>query len=206
MNDASDMRTGKESFFKKPYSLTTFFALGILLFLLPFVQIKCGSQTLAENSGLGIAIGSQWKISPTLGSNEFMKKMNESVKESSSKMKEQPDIILIVALAAGIAGIIVSIARSRFRHLLAMSAGLLAVIMMLAFLIKFKMELNSQLYDKEDKDDLGMSSIIKIQFTMWYFLSLLFFAAAAYFGFRQHRDELKERLKSAYDFEFERRE
>ena len=42
----------------RKFSLTSIsFLVGILLFLLPFVEIKCNDQTLATNTGIGLAVG-----------------------------------------------------------------------------------------------------------------------------------------------------
>ncbi len=37
------------------------FLLAILLFLLPFAEIRCNGTAVANNTGLGIATGQEWK-------------------------------------------------------------------------------------------------------------------------------------------------
>src|SRR3954471_14062422 len=37
------------------------FLLAILLFLLPFAEIRCNGAAVANNTGLGIATGTEWK-------------------------------------------------------------------------------------------------------------------------------------------------
>ena len=37
------------------------FLVGILLFLLPFAEVKCNGETVASNTGIGIAMGKDWK-------------------------------------------------------------------------------------------------------------------------------------------------
>ena len=46
----------------KKFSLTSAsFLVGVLLFLLPFVEIKCNGQTFATNTGIGLAFGIDYK-------------------------------------------------------------------------------------------------------------------------------------------------
>ena len=37
------------------------FAVGVLLFFLPFAEIKCSRTVLTQKSGLDIALGNKWK-------------------------------------------------------------------------------------------------------------------------------------------------
>src|SRR5439155_173998 len=70
------------------------FAVGILLFLLPFSEIKCGSTTLANKSGLDIALGNEWKTVGTgmFDKNDFQKNINNSLaNEAIDKTKENTD-------------------------------------------------------------------------------------------------------------------
>jgi uncharacterized membrane protein len=192
-----------DAFFRKRYSTTWVLALGLLLFLLPFSQVKCASATLAENSGLGIALGWQWKIVMAGSSNELLKKITKDEPGRKNDLKEKPNIFAIVALIAGLIGIVVSLLTYNHRSLIVFSAGALGVVMLIALLIQFKMVLQSALSAKGGKE-MDMSSIITVQFTFWYFLSLFLFAAAAFIGFKQYKIELQDALKRAYDFEFER--
>lgn len=173
------------------------------MFLLPFSQVKCGSATLAENSGLGIAMGWQWKIAMIGSSNELLKAIKKDEPANKNSLKEKPNVFAIVAIMAGLIGLVVSVIAYKNRSLVTMSAGILGAIMLIALLVQFKLVLQSSLSDKGDKE-MNMSSIITVQFTIWYFLSVFLFAAAAIISFKKYKLELQDALKKAYDFEFER--
>ena len=194
-----------DAFFKKKYVTTWAFALGLLLFLLPFSQVKCGSATLAENSGLGIAMGWQWKIAMIGSSNELLKAIKKDEPGNKNKFKERPNVFAIVAILAGLVGLVMSVMADNNRSLVTMSAGVLGAIMLIALLVQFKLVLQSSLGDKGDKE-MNMSSIITVQFTIWYFISVFLFAAAAFISFKKYKLELQDALKRAYDFEFERQQ
>ncbi len=194
-----------DAFFRKKYITTWAFALGLLLFLLPFSQVKCGSATLAENSGLGIAMGWQWKIAMLGSSNELLKTIKKDKPGNQNQLRERPNVFAIVAILAGLIGLVMSVMAYNNGSLVTMSAGALGVIMLIALLIQFKWVLQSSLTDKGDKE-MNMSSIITVQFTIWYFLSVFLFAAAAFISFKKYKLELQDALKRAYDFEFERQQ
>ncbi len=194
-----------DTFFRKKYVTTWAFAMALLLFLLPFSQVRCGSATLAENSGLGIALGWQWKIAMLGSSNELLKAIKKDEPGNKNQLKERPNVFAIVALLAGLVGLVMSVMAYNNRSLVTMSAGALGVVMLIALLIQFKLVLQSSLSDKGDKE-MNMSSIITVQFTIWYFLSVFLFAAAAFISFKKYKLELQDALKRAYDFEFERQQ
>ena len=202
MENSSTVIGEKDNFFKRPYSLTTFLAAGILLFFLPFVHVKCGENTLAENTGLGIATGQPWKMSTDWGSNDFSKTFKTSMDRKKSGLRSGINVFALVALVAGILGLAFSLINDPVRPLVAMCAGILAAIMLIALMIQLKAQMRSGGAGKNE----SFSMMIKVQFTIWYYISLFCFAVAGLLGLRHYKDELNEKLKSAHDFEFEKRE
>lgn len=201
VEDSTTIIAERDSFFKRPYSLTTVLAAGILLFFLPFVQIKCGSSTLAENTGVGIALGKPWKMSANWG-RDFSRNLRTSMDEKRNKLRSGINVFAIVALVAGVLGLAFSLIKDPMRPLVAMCAGILAAIMLIALMIYLKIQMRSSGATK----NAGMGMVIKVQFTIWYYLSLFCFALAGLLGLRHYKDELNEKLKSAHDFEFEKKE
>ncbi len=196
---------GKE-FFRKPHNATLCFALGMLLFLLPFAEFKCGSMSLLGNTGIGIAIGQEWKVTAGLGKNEFMKKWDESNKKDKELMKEGPNIFAIVALVAGLFGIVIAFIKVKWRTLAGMCAGILGSVMLLALMIQFKWLMRSMLSEKAagDGPDFDVGGILKLQFTFWYYLSLLSFIAAAFFNYMKGKVALEDAIAGSVDFEFQK--
>ena len=58
-------------FYRRRHNSTVAFTIGVLLFLLPFVEFKCGNMAIIGNSGIGLATGSHWKISSSWAKNEL---------------------------------------------------------------------------------------------------------------------------------------
>ncbi len=204
MEEQVSVNTGRDNFIASPYSLTSAFAVALLLFLLPFIQVKCGSTTLAENTGIGLATGAQWKIATDWGKNPFTKELNEAMPKDKNDLKTKPNIFAIIAITVGVLGLLFSLLKNPLRAVVCMSAGILGTIMLIAMLIQLKIMMRSA--SGKGEFEAGIGTIIKVQFTIWYFLSLFCYASAGYLGYRHHRNELEEQLKEARDFEFERRD
>jgi len=202
----------KDSFLRKRHTSTVAFAIGILLFLLPFAQLKCGSVTLAENSGIGIALGSQWKIAMMGGANDLL---NESGK-LTKKDKENPlkgggpNIFAIVALVMAAAGLGFALSNQKYRAMIGLCTGILAALMLIAVMVQYKIAMNDVLSasdgDSKSVKDMEMAAMVKLQFTAWYFISLASFAAAAFFSYKHHQQELNDALGRVVDFEFQKRQ
>src|SRR5258705_11525423 len=71
------------------------FAIGILLFFLPFAEVKCNGNSFAKNSGFGIATGKEWKSNGGMLGNG----LNET---TNGNQKNDPNVYAIVGLALGV--------------------------------------------------------------------------------------------------------
>ena len=197
------------NFFQKKYTTTIALAIGLLLFLLPFVQLNCSSVTIAENTGLGLATGSSWKIG-SLGTTEsILKEFSElKGKNERKKIKTEPDWFLVLAIAFAIAGIIISVINGKTRPLITMSAGILASLMLVAGMVHLNILVKSQIPAGNKEDSLGMdfSGFIKVKFTIWYYISMAAFLTAAFFSYKHHAIEMNDAIEGQIDFEFQQKQ
>lgn len=205
-------RRDGETFFRRRHTVTFSFLAGVLLFFLPFAELRCMDYKIAKNSGWGIASGAQWKSS-ALNDIQNMQQMMESVSKKQSaeiktgnQMKEGPNIFAIAALAAGIIGLVASLLPGKKRSLVTMSAGILGVLMLVALFFQLKWQLRSQLSSGRGSSEKGMdiyNKLISLQFTVWFYLAAAAYALAAFFGFKHHRIELDDAIRASHDFEFQ---
>lgn len=197
------------NFFRKKYTTTIAFLIGLLLFLLPFVQLNCGSVTIAENTGLGLATGSSWKIGSLGTTDSILKQFSElKGKSEREKIKTEPDWFLVLAIAFAVAGIIISVINGKARPLITMSAGILAALMLVAGMVHLNILVKSQIPAGNKEDSLGMdfSGLIKVKFTIWYYISLAAFITAAFFSYKHHTIEMKDAIEGQIDFEFQQKQ
>jgi hypothetical protein len=204
-------RRDGDAFFRRRHNVTIAFAAGILLFLLPFAELRCTNYTLAKNSGLGLVTGAQWKSAMMNDLQKSMKGLSnkdEGKEQFNKEMSDGPNIFAIAALAAGIIGLVFALLQTKSRSLFVLSAGILGVIMLVGLLVQLKLQLRSQLSEKKgDGGTMGMdamNTMITIRFTLWYYLCMISFAAAAFFGYKHHRVELDDAIRRAHEFDFQR--
>jgi hypothetical protein len=196
-------------FFRKRHTVTVAFAIGILLFLLPFAEIKCNSVSLARNTGLGIATGSNWKLSKYSESSAFFSQaIFKDGKSPSSRLSDGPNIFAIAALAAGLTGLLFSFSYIKTRSLICLSSGILASIMLIAMMIQMRLSMKSGTKKGSSKEilDLDMGSILSVSFTSWFYISIVVFAIAAFLGYKHYKIEMEDAIRNSYDFEFQRQE
>lgn len=205
-----------EQFFRKKNIITIAFTIGLLLFLLPFAELRCNNIGLVRNTGIGLAIGTEWRSSLGTGLDNGKESVTgDANRKGRKELSNGPNIFAIAAAAAGLIGLFVAFNYGKYRSLLCMSAGILAAIMLIAMMIQLRISVRSLMnkaLESGDKDDtfgnmgMGMSQMIKLHFTIWYYISLVSFITAAFFGYKQHRIELDDAIRAAHQFEFQQKE
>lgn len=85
------------------------FIVAILLLLLPFAEIRCGSTPLVNKSGLDFALQKEWKPAGGYGK-EFLGNMTS---KSTGKTEANSRWFAIAALALGILGLLTCLAAPR---------------------------------------------------------------------------------------------
>jgi amino acid transporter len=175
--------TAENDFFKKKYLNSVTYLVAILLFLLPFVEIKCNGQPFATNTGLGLALGTDYKMSGGLNSlnNTFGNDNAREKKESKEKGKMY--VVALLALVLGVIGLIISFMTNR-AGTLNLIIGILAAVALIILLIQLKMDLKDK-SGTTTTDDFGSQVKVTADFTVWYYLSVISFLAAAFFGYKQ---------------------
>jgi len=147
------------------------FTIGILLFFLPFAEIKCNGNAWAKNSGFGIAIGKEW----TSIQQPFGNRSNETTKTDGNQ-KNDPNPYAIVGLVLGVAGLALSFSNARA----AIGGALISGIMSSAALIGLLFDFN-----KKVRDAKPAQHIITIEFTPWFYIAIISFLAAAFFCYKR---------------------
>ena len=153
------------------------FLIGTLLFLLPFVNIKCKGETLVSNNGVGLAFGVNYKTSKELESKDENSKRISVTERESGKLY----VSALIALLLGIAGFVLSIMNPGFDKINAV-IGTLAAIALIILMIQIK----SEVRDQSGRNVLGGITdnlSLNVEFTAWYYLSLISFTAAAFLSY-----------------------
>jgi len=166
------------------YSSSISFAVALLLFFLPFVEVKCNATPLYEAKGIELVTG--FTVKDEKG------KISEDISVGDNRNERQePYAFAIAAFVLGLAGLVLSFMNFKSRPLVNAVAGALAAICLLALLVQIKSDVgrwNSTGKAGGDSDlfkDVTRSIRITAAFTAWYFLSLISFIAAAILSYRK---------------------
>ena len=184
---------------------TVAFAIGILLFFLPFIDIKCGGMSLAKASGFELATGFKIK---NAGGNSLMDEWKTPATESGlpktteKTSKKDPNIFAMASLGLGVLGLLLSFANAKTGGGGGIVAGILSAGTLIYMMIDLKQTFNKEMVNKiPDKvgegadtlelDKLGSSlNDMKptLEFTPWFWVAVIAFLAAAIFSYMRMRN------------------
>jgi hypothetical protein len=186
-NSVTPVATAKRSSFS-PGSVS--FLAGVLLFLMPFVNIKCGDATLKEVRGYELATGftvQDKKMNQSLFGN--MEK-EQGVKDTKSE-KRDPDMFALAALGLGIIGLIISF-KAKSRSIPAAFMGVLASVALIIMMINIKNDQKLEPASNTNNNNVdGFNAnfgndIMRVEFTPWFYITIILFLAAAFFCWRKN--------------------
>ena len=177
---------------------TVVFVIGILLFLMPFAELKCtqsdtktdmggfnlnlSGQTAITNTGLGLATGKEWKMEMQGLGGMF----NGNSNDMNKQPKQDPNYYAIAALVLGIIGLIFCFVKMNHAAWISMMAGIFSAVALigLRFDLDKKVKDPSQVVEKnENSSDWfsgGLDAVkFELGFTSWYYIAVLAMLAAA---------------------------
>jgi hypothetical protein len=175
-------------FYRRPHLITITYALGVLLFLLPFFNIKCNNISMARLSGVDMATGSQPSMSTELKDmqNGFPGRNNNAISANGGEGKFF--ITALVALLLGVVGVALSLLNKRPNQRSQMIVGILGAIALIGAWIQVSTYVKNNAGPPGNIDsDSQFSSMVNVTAspTFWFVLCLLCFLAAAFFSYKK---------------------
>jgi len=172
------------------------FGVGVLLFFMPFLDIKCNSMILQKVSGVQLATGFQIK-SP--GSDNTLvggfENMNDNDTNVTTKgEKKEPNLLALAALALGVVGLVLSLLNAKAGGTGGIITGILAAVALIATMIDVKSQVKAEMPDLRNRsrgddlsgfDKLGDSIYIAVDFTPWFYIAVIAFLVAAFFCYKR---------------------
>jgi hypothetical protein len=179
---------------KIPAAVT--FGIAVLLFFMPFINIKCNSLTLQKVSGAQLATGfkieSPGSDNTLVGSFEKMDKGDSKVSQTGEE--NDPNIFALAAFGLGIIAFILSLVEKKEAITGGVITGILGAVALIATLIdikrKVKIDLSEMGHKAKDSgatdfEKLGDSMSIAVDFTAWFYITVIAFAAGAWFSYKR---------------------
>jgi hypothetical protein len=181
---------------------TVAFIVGVLLFFMPFIDIKCNNMSLQQVSGLQLATG--FKMKNNSSENSFLNdvktdKVDETItKTTTNTDKKDPNLFAMVALGLGVLGLILSLTNAKTAIGGAMITGIASAGSLIGMMFDIKKKIKLDIPDTGSKtgDDItkGIENIgkevtdkmnITVDFTAWYYIAVIAFLAAAFLCYKR---------------------
>lgn len=180
------------------------FIVVILLFLMPFVDIRCNGSSLKTFTGVQLATGFDPDVKQK-GGGLFDDIKEESVDVTSKATgKKKNNLFILVALIAGGAGLLLSLTSSKALIGVALVAGLAGAGGLIAGMVEIKKEAKTSMKVPDVKDKIGDNDVgetidkagdkfndltdninISVDFTPWFYITVIAFLVAAYLCYRR---------------------
>jgi hypothetical protein len=164
------------------------FLLAILLFLLPFAEIRCNGTAVANNTGLGIATGAEWKevVTKSIFGNGFQ---NNSSTNESKVQKQDPNIFAIAALALGVIGVLIAFLTPKGGGKFNLFVGALAAVSLIAMLIDLRSKAKSENSVKSSDLDFNAGVVVTVDGTGWFYFTIILFILGGVFSYLRGKNK-----------------
>jgi hypothetical protein len=162
---------------KIPSSVT--FAVGIILFFMPFIEIKCSSMTIQSVSGIQLATGFKVKSNADNSFLSGIESKNDFKMENADK-KEGSNIYAALALFFGVLGFILSMMNLKAGGIGGLFMGILSSVALIGLMIDVGNRIKLKI-PKGDEEAMNIS----IGLTSWFYITIIVFLGAAFFSYRR---------------------
>lgn len=184
---------------KTPSSVT--FMVAVLLFVMPFIDIKCNNMSLQQVTGLQLATG--FKMKDMDSKNTWLeedKKENSTTKTKDKSNHKDPNLYAIIALGLGVLGLGLSFTNAKAAIGVAMVTGIASAVSLIGLMLDIKKKVRLDMGNNNTKTtstdslsneldkfskDLGEKLNISVDFTPWFYITVLAFLAAAFFCYKR---------------------
>jgi len=157
------------------------FVLGVLLFLAPFIDIRCNDVSLQQVSGVGLATGFEIKTRD----NSLLGKLdadNDILIRKSGK--REGNFYALAAMILGLGGFVISLMKFKGKEIWTVIAGIGAAAALIGLMINIRSQLRLDLSLRNDDTNISLV----VQFTPWYYLAVIAFLVGAFLSYRNSVD------------------
>ena len=157
------------------------FVLGVLLFLAPFIDIRCNDVSLQQVSGVGLATGFEIKTRD----NSLLAKLdadNDILIRKSGK--REGNFYALAAMILGLGGFIISLMKFKGKEIWTVIAGIGAAAALIGLMINIRSQLRLDLSLRNHDTNISLV----VQFTPWYYLAVIAFLVGAFLSYRNSVD------------------
>lgn len=186
--------------YRKPYLPTLSYALGLLLFLLPFFDLKCNNMTVAQLKGIDVAFGSKPNLSGDMEriQNNFGTQRTE---DGAVPVQQQGEgrlfITALLAFLLGVIGLVLSLVNSGKSNRPNMLVGIAGAVALVASWIEVSayVSANAKTTNGGAGPGSDFAGMVRVSAspTFWFVLCVICYGVSAYYCFKKsQRQDLGE--------------
>ncbi len=162
------------------------FGLGVLLFLMPFLDIRCNNMSIQKISGVQLATGfkveapgSNNSLFGNLPNNSFNNNSHEgSVARNDIHSKKDGNLYATAAIILGVLALVFAIINVSSAPVGGIITGVLAAIALIGLMADVKGKIGMQLKAEDNM-------VIAVVFTPFFYIAILAFLTGAYFCYKR---------------------
>ena len=167
------------------------FGIAILLFFLPFVDIKCNTMHLRTVSGFELATGFDVSEQPDNNNSTFHSEVNI---DNNNEKRENPNAFALAAFILGVAGFALSFANAKQGETGGVITGILAAVALIGLYIDIKNDTRIQNTGSAGDEASGFEKLgqriadgmkISVDFTPWFYVAVVVLLAAAFLSYKR---------------------
>lgn len=154
------------------------FVVGVLLFLAPFIDIRCNNVSLQQVNGISLATGFEIKTNNNSLLDHLDSKDNDVSFNKSGK--QGGNTYAMIALIAGTIGLVVSLLKFKEKLFVAGIAGIGAAAALVGLMIDIKSQLKIDLSGRSDSFKISFG----LEFTPWFYLAIVAFLIGTFLSYK----------------------
>ncbi|HEY0433229.1 MAG TPA: hypothetical protein VGC95_05125 [Chitinophagaceae bacterium] len=169
------------------------FIVAILLFFLPFAEVKCNNSPLANNTGVGLAMGTEWKevVSRNLFGDSFGRGNDSRSSNESALKKQDANVFAIAALGLALLGLLLALLAPLSGGKVNLVVALLAAASLIAMLVDLKSKVKSDNSIKSSEFNVNADMSISVDGTPAFYFAVLLLVLAGIFCNLRANSKLK---------------
>ena len=154
---------------------------GVVLFFLPFVDIRCNNVSLQQVTGINLATGFKIK---TTANGSLLDNLDRSNKDDVvfTKDAEIRDLnaYALVALILGIGGLVITLINFKGREVLGAVTGVATAVALIGLMADIRSQVKINLSAKTDIGNIRLA----VDFTPWFYITIAVFLAGAILSYK----------------------
>ena len=152
------------------------FGIGVLLFLMPFLDIRCNNMSIQQISGVQLATG--FKVEAPGSNNSLFGNVPEAYAHQQGSSSKEGNLYATVAIILGVLALVFSLINLQSGPVGSIITGALASVALIGLMVDIKGKIGTELKSADN-------IVLAVQFTPFFYVSIIAFLVGAWFSYKR---------------------